>query len=88
MKKRLLLISYNFYPEPTGIGKYNGEMISWFVSRKDMIALLLRLILIIRIGKFKSLTIKRDFGTTVEESVDSKSGGSLSSLQMSSICSR
>ncbi len=33
MKKRLLLISYNFSPEPTGIGKYNGEMISWFVAK-------------------------------------------------------
>lgn len=33
MKKRLLLIGYNFYPEPTGIGKYSGEMISWFVER-------------------------------------------------------
>lgn len=27
--KRLLLISYNFSPELTGIGKYNGEMIEW-----------------------------------------------------------
>lgn len=32
MKKRLLLIGYNFYPEPTGIGKYSGEMISWLVE--------------------------------------------------------
>src|SRR5690554_594611 len=30
MKKSILLIGYNFNPEPTGIGKYNGEMISWF----------------------------------------------------------
>jgi len=29
MKKRILLIGYNFNPEPTGIGKYSGEMISW-----------------------------------------------------------
>jgi len=29
--KRILLISYNFAPELTGIGKYNGEMIDWFV---------------------------------------------------------
>ena len=27
--KRILLISYNFSPELTGIGKYNGEMINW-----------------------------------------------------------
>ena len=33
MNKRLLLISYNFSPEPTGIGKYNGEMIAWFVNQ-------------------------------------------------------
>lgn len=29
---RLLLISYNFSPELTGIGKYNGEMIDWLVK--------------------------------------------------------
>ena len=29
--KRILLISYNFYPELTGIGKYNGEMVEWLV---------------------------------------------------------
>src|SRR5690554_4739717 len=29
MKKSILLIGYNFNPEPTGIGKYNGEMLSW-----------------------------------------------------------
>jgi colanic acid biosynthesis glycosyl transferase WcaI len=33
MKKRFLLIGYNFYPEPTGIGKYNGEMIWWLMER-------------------------------------------------------
>ncbi|MEJ6982477.1 WcaI family glycosyltransferase [Pedobacter sp. P351] len=32
MKKRVLLISYNFSPEPTGIGKYNGEMVDWLVG--------------------------------------------------------
>lgn len=29
MQKRILLIGYNFYPEPTGIGKYSGEMMQW-----------------------------------------------------------
>jgi colanic acid biosynthesis glycosyl transferase WcaI len=29
MRKRILLIGYNFYPEPTGIGKYSGEMMQW-----------------------------------------------------------
>lgn len=33
MQKRVLLIGYNFYPEPTGIGKYNGEMIQWLAER-------------------------------------------------------
>jgi colanic acid biosynthesis glycosyl transferase WcaI len=28
-KKRILLLSGNYYPEPTGIGKYNGEMMDW-----------------------------------------------------------
>jgi colanic acid biosynthesis glycosyl transferase WcaI len=32
MKKRILLISHNFYPEPTGIGKYNGDMIDWLIN--------------------------------------------------------
>lgn len=30
-KKRILLISYNFSPELTGIGKYNGEMLIWLM---------------------------------------------------------
>ncbi|MEJ7663195.1 MAG: glycosyltransferase [Hymenobacter sp.] len=29
MQKRILLIGYNFHPEPTGIGKYSGEMMQW-----------------------------------------------------------
>ena len=33
MKKSILLIGYNFNPEPTGIGKYNGEMISWLGAK-------------------------------------------------------
>ncbi|WPV00233.1 WcaI family glycosyltransferase [Mucilaginibacter sp. cycad4] len=32
MKKRILLISHNFFPEPTGIGKYNGEMMMWLAK--------------------------------------------------------
>lgn len=32
MKKRILLIGYNFHPEPTGIGKYNAEMIEWLAQ--------------------------------------------------------
>ena len=29
MKKKILLIGYNYHPELTGIGKYSGEMINW-----------------------------------------------------------
>ena len=32
MKNKFLLIGYNFYPELTGIGKYNGEMINWLAE--------------------------------------------------------
>ena len=33
MKQRILLIGYNFSPEPTGIGKYSGEMIDWLANQ-------------------------------------------------------
>lgn len=33
MKKRILLIGYNFSPEPTGIGKYSGEMVDWLAKQ-------------------------------------------------------
>ncbi|SDL31723.1 colanic acid biosynthesis glycosyl transferase WcaI [Catalinimonas alkaloidigena] len=33
MKKRILLIGGNFSPEPTGIGKYNGEMVAWLARQ-------------------------------------------------------
>jgi colanic acid biosynthesis glycosyl transferase WcaI len=33
MGKRVLLIGYNFLPEPTGIGKYSGEMIQWLANQ-------------------------------------------------------
>jgi colanic acid biosynthesis glycosyl transferase WcaI len=33
MEKRILLLGGNFYPEPTGIGKYTGEMIDFFASQ-------------------------------------------------------
>lgn len=32
MNKRVLLIGYNFYPEPTGIGRYSGEQIYWLAQ--------------------------------------------------------
>jgi colanic acid biosynthesis glycosyl transferase WcaI len=30
--KNVLLIGHNFSPEPTGIGKYSGEMMDWFAK--------------------------------------------------------
>lgn len=32
MSKKILLILGNYFPEPTGIGKYNGEMVDWLSS--------------------------------------------------------
>ncbi|MEO6520475.1 MAG: WcaI family glycosyltransferase [Mucilaginibacter sp.] len=32
MKKKVLLIGHNFSPEPTGIGKYSGDMMDWFAK--------------------------------------------------------
>jgi colanic acid biosynthesis glycosyl transferase WcaI len=32
MGNRLLIIGYNFAPEPTGIGKYSGEMVYWLAD--------------------------------------------------------
>ena len=32
-KKRILLIGHNFAPEPTGIGKYSGEMMEWLTKK-------------------------------------------------------
>ena len=31
--KRILLLSGNYFPEPTGIGKYNGEMMDWLAGQ-------------------------------------------------------
>ncbi len=35
-QKRILLIGGNFYPELTGIGKYNGEMIEWLAEQGNV----------------------------------------------------
>src|SRR5690348_773908 len=32
MKRSILLISGNYFPEPTGIGKYNNEMMNWLAD--------------------------------------------------------
>jgi colanic acid biosynthesis glycosyl transferase WcaI len=33
LTNRILLIGGNYFPEPTGIGKYNGEMIDWLANQ-------------------------------------------------------
>jgi colanic acid biosynthesis glycosyl transferase WcaI len=33
--KSILLLSGNYYPEPTGIGKYNGEMMDWLSAQNS-----------------------------------------------------
>lgn len=33
MRKRILFIGGNFFPEPTGIGKYSGEMVDWLSAK-------------------------------------------------------
>ncbi len=33
MKRKILIIGYNYYPEPTGIGKYSGEMVRWLATK-------------------------------------------------------
>ena len=76
MKKRLLLISYNFYPEPTGIGKYNGEMISWFVSQ-GYDCTVITSYPYYPYWKIQEPYYKKRFWYTIEESVDAESGGSL-----------
>lgn len=35
-QKRILLIGGNFYPELTGIGKYNGEMMDWLAENGNI----------------------------------------------------
>jgi hypothetical protein len=87
MKKRLLLISYNFYPEPTGIGKYNGEMISWFVS-KGYDCTVITSYPYYPYWKIQEPYYKKRFWYTIEESCGLQVRWITSHLQMSSICSR
>ena len=76
MKKRLLLIGYNFYPEPTGIGKYNGEMISWFVAQ-GYDCTVITAYPYYPYWKVQEPYYRKRFWYSVEDSVDSQSGGSL-----------
>jgi colanic acid biosynthesis glycosyl transferase WcaI len=76
MKKRLLMIGYNFYPEPTGIGKYSGEMVSWFV-KQGYDCTVVTSYPYYPFWKVQEPYYKKRFRYTTEKSVDANSGGRL-----------
>jgi colanic acid biosynthesis glycosyl transferase WcaI len=76
MKKRLLLIGYNFSPEPTGIGKYSGEMISWLVAQ-GYDCTVITSYPYYPYWKVQEPYHKKRFWFSVEESHDVESGGRL-----------
>jgi colanic acid biosynthesis glycosyl transferase WcaI len=76
MKKRILLIGYNYYPEPTGIGKYNGEMMEWFV-KQGYDCTILTSYPYYPYWKVQEPYYKNRFWYTVEKSTDPQSGGKL-----------
>lgn len=40
MAMRILIVGLNFAPEPTGVGKYTGEMAAWLADRGHTIAII------------------------------------------------
>ena len=74
--KRILLIRYNYYPEPTGIGKYNGEMIEWFVGQ-GYDCTVLTSYPYYPFWKVQEPYHKKRFWYSIEERTDSKSKGQL-----------
>ncbi len=74
MRKRLLLIGYNFSPEPTGIGKYSGEMVKWLVSH-GYDCTVITSYPYYPFWKVQEPYSKRRFWYTIEDSADPKSGG-------------
>jgi len=76
MKKRLLFVGYNFHPEPTGIGKYSGEMISWLVKH-GYDCTVITSYPYYPYWKVQEPYYKKRFWYLVEKSVDQTSGGSL-----------
>ncbi len=76
MEKRILLVSYNYHPEPTGIGKYNGEMISWFV-KQGYDCTVITSYPYYPFWKVQEPYYKKRFWYTKEESNDGASGGKL-----------
>jgi colanic acid biosynthesis glycosyl transferase WcaI len=74
--KRILLISYNFNPEPTGIGKYNGEMIAWLVKQGYHCSVITAYPYY-PFWKVQEPYYKRRFRFSTEGYVDKTSGGEL-----------
>ncbi|SNC77536.1 colanic acid biosynthesis glycosyl transferase WcaI [Hymenobacter gelipurpurascens] len=75
MKKRILLIGYNFYPELTGIGKYSGEMLLW-LSRQGFNCTALTAYPYYPSWKVQDPYVSRQFSYTTEHK-EFPSGGTL-----------
>jgi hypothetical protein len=76
MKKRILLIGYNYHPEPTGVGNYTGEMIEWF-NAKGYDCTVLNSYPYYPYWKVQEPYCKKRFLYSMEERTDSKSNGKL-----------
>jgi len=78
--KKILLISYNFSPEPTGIGKYNGEMIAWLVKQGYDCSVITSYPYYPH-WKIQAPYDKSSFWYSREESKDTSSGGKLTTYR-------
>jgi colanic acid biosynthesis glycosyl transferase WcaI len=78
--KKILLISYNFNPEPTGIGKYNGEMMAWLV-KQGYDCTVITSYPYYPFWKVQEPYYKNRFRYTKEENYDQESGGKLTTYR-------
>jgi colanic acid biosynthesis glycosyl transferase WcaI len=78
--KKILLISYNFNPEPTGIGKYNGEMMAWLV-KQGYDCTVITTYPYYPYWKVQEPYFKNRFKYTKEETTDKTSGGKLTTFR-------
>lgn len=76
MKKTFLLIGYNFYPEPTGIGKYNGEMMTWLMEH-GYDCTVITSYPYYPFWKVQEPYFKKRFWYSTEVSIDPRTGGKL-----------
>ena len=76
MKKRILLISYNNHPEPTGVGNYTGEIIEW-LDAKGHDCTVLNSYPYNPYWKVQEPYCKKRFLYSMEERTDSGSNGKL-----------